>query len=51
MKQIKEIKKLGKEGLQLAVANSALALILASIVKKTEQLGNTIQTLIDGRVR
>ena len=50
MKQIQEIKNLSKEGLQLTAANPALALILASIVEKTEQLEKTTQEIHDGKV-
>ena len=50
MKQIKEVKKLGKEGLQLTVEDTALALILASIVKITEQLERITRAGLDGKV-
>ena len=50
LKQLEEVKKLGKEGLQLTVENTALAFILANIVKRTEQMEKTTRAVLDGKI-
>jgi len=51
MTQIQEVINLGKEGLQLTAQNPTLALILANIVKRTEQLEKATQKVLSRKVK
>ena len=50
MQTMEEIKKMSKEGLQLATPNTTLASILANIVERVGQLETATQMVLKGDV-
>ena len=51
MQTMEEIKKISKEGLQLATPNTTLARVLANIVERVGQLETATQIVLKGDVK